>query len=131
MTLKKSLIHALVSAALAILASIIYNSIYSTALDVNFQGVLNGAGISMSCIFGCVLMGLAYYLGFKWKGAKALGWINIFIALLSFVSIVGVLGFSLPVDMESPELFPGLAIPMHFFPALAFFCVYPFFANKE
>ena len=72
-------------------------------------------------------MGAAHFLVFKWKGAKMIGWLNVLIAVLSFVSIIGVLGMVLPLDIESPEMFPGLAIPMHFFPALAFFAVKPFF----
>ena len=75
-------------------------------------------------------MGLGYYVGYKWKGEKSIPWINILISVLSFASIVGVLGIQLPLTIESPEMFPGLAIPMHFFPALAFFTISPFFKIK-
>jgi phosphoglycerol transferase MdoB-like AlkP superfamily enzyme len=63
----------------------------------------------------------------KWKGEKALGLYFVFVALLSFASILSVFAFKLPLDLESPELFVGLAIPMHFFPALAYFTLSPFF----
>lgn len=131
MTLKKTALHTLVSVLLAIVACLIYNSIYTKALDVNFSKVINAGGIIGATLFGCVLIGLTYYLGFKWKGEKSIGWINICVAVLSFASIAGVLGAQLPMDVESPELFPGLAIPMHFFPALSFFTVAPFFKSKE
>jgi hypothetical protein len=131
MSLQKYLIQAMVSAVLSSIACLLYNSIYSNAFDVNFSAVLNITGIIGSSLFGCLLMGFAYYLGTRWKGEKLIGWINILIAVLSFASIVGVLGFQLPVSMDSPELFPGLAIPMHFFPALSFFSVAPFFITKS
>ena len=127
MTLKRTFIHVLISALLAISAALIYNIIYSGAFEVNFSSILNSGSIIGSTMFGCVLMGLGYYLGYKWKGEKILGWINILIAVLSFVSIVSVLGMQLPMTIESPEMFPGLAIPMHFFPALSFFTIAPFF----
>jgi hypothetical protein len=76
-------------------------------------------------------MGLAYYFGFKWKGEKLFAWINLLICFFSFASIIGVLGMQLPLNIESPEMFPGLAIPMHFFPALFFFAVYPYFRSRS
>ena len=127
MPVKKSILHALSSAALASLACVIYNTIYSKAFELNFSVVLNIGGIVSACVFACVLMAAAYYIGIKWRGDKATRWINMGIAVLSFVSIIGVLGFQLPMDVENPELFPGLAIPMHFFPAFSFLVVYPFF----
>ncbi|HXA00832.1 MAG TPA: hypothetical protein VNW99_02530 [Cytophagaceae bacterium] len=130
MSWKKGLMHALVSALLAGISCIIYNSIYSTAFYVNFNAVLNMGAIIGSCTLGCTLMATSYILAIKWKGDKLIPWVNIIISTLSFASIVGVLSFDLPLDVESPEMFPGLAIPMHFFPALSFFTVAPFFKIK-
>lgn len=130
MTLKQISIHVLISALLAIVASLIYNLIYSSAFELNFGSVLTIGGIIGSTLIGCTLMGMGYYVGYKWKGEKSIPWINILISVLSFASIVGVLGIQLPLTMESPEMFPGLAIPMHFFPALAFFTISPFFKIK-
>lgn len=130
MTLKRTLIHALVSALLAIAASVIYNIIYSTAFELNFNSVLNTGSIIGATLFGCVIIGLTYYFGFKWKGEKSIGWINILVSVLSFASIISILGMQLPVTIESPEMFPGLAIPMHFFPALSFFTIAPFFKSN-
>ena len=130
MTLKKITIHAVASALFAGMACIIYNSIYNTAMYLSFAKVINIGGMLGACIFASVLMALGYYLGFKWKSEKALPWINIIIVIVSFASIIGVLGFTLPLDVESPEMFPGLAIPMHFFPALAFLALAPFFKYR-
>jgi hypothetical protein len=131
MTVKQISLHVALGAVLAIIASIIYNTIYTAAFAVDFSSVLNVGGIIGSTTIGCLLMGLGYFLGYKWKGEKLLPWINLLIAVLSFASIVGVLGMQLPLTIESPELFPGLAIPMHFFPALSFIAVAPFFKAKQ
>lgn len=127
MSLKKTVIHILVSALLASAASVIYNIIYCAAFELKFSSVLNTGSIIGATVFGCALMGLAYYFSYKWNGEKLIGWVNILIAVLSFTSIVSVLGVQLPLTIESPEMFPGLAIPMHFFPALSFFTLTPFF----
>lgn len=74
-------------------------------------------------------MAVGYALLYKFNRTELQGWLNLIIALLSFISIISPIAMSLPVDTESPELFPGLVVPMHFFPALAFFCIGPFF-NK-
>ena len=57
--------------------------------------------------------------------------LNLVIAVLSFASIISPISMSLPLDIESPELFPGLVVPMHFFPALAFFAISPFFKTQK
>jgi hypothetical protein len=124
---KKCLFHALISALLAITACLIYHTIYSKALDVDFSTVLNTLSIIGANSFGCASMGVAYYLGFKLKNGKGIGWINVLITVLSFASITVVFVIQLPFDLANPELFPGLAIPMHFFPALSFFTLAPFF----
>lgn len=127
MNWKSTFFLGILSAALSSIACIIYNKIYSTAFYVDFSKILNTAGIISSCVIGCLLMAVGYFIAIKWKGSKLIAWMNIFYSVLSFASIVGVLSFSLPLDMESPEMFPGLAIPMHFFPVLSFLTVYPFF----
>jgi hypothetical protein len=50
--------------------------------------------------------------------------------VLSFASIIGAIGMTLPLDIDFPELFPGLVVPMHFFPALAYFAIAPFFKKE-
>ena len=131
MSWKKTIILALVSSVLAAVSGIIYNSVYSKAFYVDFSSVLGTVNIISSCTIGCFLMAIGYKIVLGWKGNKLLGWLNIVYAVLSFASIIGVLGFTLPLEIESPEMFPGLAIPMHFFPALALFTVFPFFQSQN
>ena len=105
----------------------------STVKNINskddFNSVINTTSIIGACIFACMLIGIGHFLVFKWKGNKLIGWYNILVLIFSFASIIGVLSFRLPLNVEFPEMFTGLAIPMHFFPALAYFALEPFFCK--
>ncbi len=129
MSWKRIFLLGFISSLLASLACIIYAQIYKEAFYVDFGGVVGPANIISSCIIGCLLMAVGYKTILHFKGSKALGWTNIAYSILSFVSIIGVLGFNLPLDMESPEMFPGMVIPMHFFPVLSLLTVFPFFQS--
>tara|TARA_B100000614_G_C14443205_1_gene451119 strand:+ start:446 stop:688 length:243 start_codon:yes stop_codon:yes gene_type:complete len=72
-------------------------------------------------------MATAYWSLEKLNKVKLKGIVNVVIILFSFFSCLIPVSISLPLDVDFPELFPGLAIPMHFFPALIFFGVNPFF----
>ncbi|MFK7776009.1 MAG: hypothetical protein AB8F94_28045 [Saprospiraceae bacterium] len=126
----KLLIHGLVAGLLSGIAGIIYLNIYQGAFDLDFSSIINMGSIMGASIFGCMLMTLGYAALIKFDQEKWRGALNILIAVLSFASIIGPIGMSLPLDIEFPELFPGLVVPMHFFPALAFLTIYPFF-NKQ
>lgn len=127
MQLKKALPLAGISSALSITACFIYNKVYTGSFYVDFSKVITPGSLIMTCLVGCALMSLGYMLISRWKPSLNLGWINILYVILSFASIIGVLSFKLPLDIEFPEMFPGLAIPMHFFPVLAFLAIAPFF----
>lgn len=117
---------------LSSLASIIYLNIYKEALVVDFSKVAGTSNIIAACSIGCLLMAVGYKLAIKWKGTKTIGWLNIAFSVFSFATIAGVMGFNLPLDTESPELFPGMIIPMHFFPVLSILTIYPLFKiNKQ
>jgi hypothetical protein len=131
MNLNKAFILAGVSSALSITACLIYNKVYSGSFYVDFSKIISPTSIIMSSLVGCTLMSLAYGLIIKRRPAMNPGWLNILFAVLSFASIVMVLSFKLPLETEFPELFPGLAIPMHFFPVLAFLTIVPFFKTKS
>lgn len=123
MSIKQLFLTVFISSGIASIACIVYDMLYSQAFYVNFSIVLTMRATLIVCLLGCSLMAIAYYLGIKWKGEKIILWINLLIIILSFASIIGILGFQLPFEIESPELFPGLAIPMHFFPALSFLAI--------
>ena len=129
--MKKIFLHGLVAAVLAAIASIIYSNIYQEALGAVFNKIINIGSIAGASTFGCMLMAVGYALLKKFNKQNLTGWLNVIIAVLSFASIISPISMSLPLDIESPELFPGLVVPMHFFPALAFFVVAPFFRDVE
>jgi hypothetical protein len=130
MNWQKIFILGAVSTLLSSLACIIYAKVYSEAFLVNFGKVAGTTNFIAASAIGCFLMAVGYKVATNWKGEKAIGWLNLIYSVLSFASIIGVFGFSLPMDIESPEMFPGMVIPMHFFPVLSLLTIYPFF-NKN
>lgn len=128
--MKKFFIQGIIAGILAAITSIIYFNLYQNTLGTSFETIINVGAIFGSSIFGCTLIAIANYFLYRFKKENLIGVLNILIFVFSFISIVGVVGFSLPLDIESPELFPGLSIPMHFFPALAYFSINPFFQKN-
>lgn len=126
-TTKKLLWHGLLSSLLSAVAGVVYFEIYQYLLLTEFDAVINWGSIIGASTFGCVLMMLGYWALVRFKMTRYLGWVNALYAVLSFLSIFGAMDAALPYEVSSPELFPGLAVPMHFFPAMVFFGLAPFF----
>jgi ABC-type Fe3+-siderophore transport system permease subunit len=129
--MKYQLIHGVVAGLLSGLAGVVYQSVYENAMYLDFSEVINAGSIFGASVFGCVLMAIGYWLLIKFKMPHLKVWLNVLIVVLTFASILSPLGTTLPLDVEFPELFPGLAIPMHFFPALVFFGLDPVFRKYE
>jgi len=129
--MKKAFFQGISAGILAAIAGFVYLKIYQNALGTEFDKIINLGSISGASIFGCILMALSYWLLEKFNKEKWKGVINLLIAVLSFASIISPISMTLPLDIKNPELFPGLVIPMHFFPALAFFCLVPFFKGSN
>ncbi|MDP5122165.1 MAG: hypothetical protein NWQ46_11260 [Spirosomaceae bacterium] len=127
--MKRIFYHGLLAGILASVAAVVYFYLYKEFFLVDFDAIVNIGSIVGSSILGCLLMALGYMLLRRFNKENLTGALNILIAVLSFLSIISVMSMSLPLEIEFPELFPGLVIPMHFFPALAFTSLYPFF-NK-
>ena len=127
MNTKNLLWHGILSGLLAGIGGIIYFEIYQYLMLTEFNAVVNWGSILGASVLGCSLMTLGYWVLSKFNLERFVGWLNILIALLSFASIMGAMNTALPLDMEFPELFPGLVVPMHFFPALVIFLHLSFF----
>lgn len=125
--MKNEFIRGLVAGGLASVANVIYTMVYQGTLMLDFSQVVNTGAIVASSVFGCMLMSFGYMALIKFNKLAWSGWMNILIGILSFASILGPIAMRLPLDVEFPEMFPGLVIPMHFIPALAFLIVRPFF----
>jgi len=115
----------IIAGVLAALAAIIYNRIYYFAMENDFSKVVNTGSMIGANMLACMVAALSYWGLKKWLGKRTDIVFNFAFAILSFASIMYPVAAKLPLDILHPELFPGLAIPMHFFPALAWFTINP------
>lgn len=129
--MKRTFLHGTISGILAALAGIIYLNIYQTASEVHFEQIVSIGSISGASIIACLFMSIGYSALIKCNKQRFIGIVNITYAVLSFASIIGAIGMTLPLTIESPELFPGLVVPMHFFPVLAFLTISPFYKQNK
>ncbi|HLP93065.1 MAG TPA: hypothetical protein VK168_03470 [Saprospiraceae bacterium] len=121
----------LLAGILAGMASFVYEYMYSEALLVDFSAVMTPPALFASSIFGSVLASVGYWAFSKWVRSNTDVWFNIIFLLLTFASLAGSFAASLPPEVESPELFPGLSVPMHLFPMLFWLAVKPLFRAKN
>jgi hypothetical protein len=128
--MRQYIIHGSTAGILSTFAGVVYQYVYQEAMYLDFSKVINTGSIAGASFFACMLMALGYWLLERLKKPKLKGWLNVVIAVITFLSILGPISMTLPLDVESPELFPGLAIPMHFFPAMIFFGLSPFFIKE-
>jgi hypothetical protein len=119
--------HGLTSGIMAAIAAIIYSRIHYFATQADFSGIINaGTMVSFSLII-CLLISIGYYFFIRiFKKGKELVF-NLLISILSFAAIIIPVSVTLPLSVRNPELFPGLAVPMVFFPALAWFTFKPLY----
>ncbi len=128
---KKHFYHGLISGIMAALAAIIYSRIHYFATEADFSKIINqGTMISLNLIV-CLIISIAYFF-FTGKPKKNTVIIfHLLVSLLSFAAVIIPISISLPLSIKSPELFPGLAVPMIFFPALSWFTFKPLFLANE
>ena len=119
--------HALAASVLAAIAGIIYNRIYFFATEVDFSKVMPLSRIIGFCVFICMLAALLNYA--LERLLKSLGEIvfNFLFSIFSFGLVMIPISISLPLDIKFPELFPGLGVPIVFFPSLAWYTINPLF----
>lgn len=127
---KKIFFHSVVAGILAAIAGMIYNRIYFFATETDFSKILNpvsiiSLSIAVSVIASFIYWALAYWL--KRRGEIVF---NFLFSIISFAMVMIPISISLPLEIKNPELFPGLAVPMIFFPALAWYTVKPLFTHS-
>ena len=126
---RKKFIQGLVSGLLAALAAIIYNSIYHFATEADYSKVL---GIPKIIAFGILVGMLAAVLNYgltRFLRKKGEIIFNFLFSILSFAAVMIPISITLPLQVPFPELFPGLAVPMVFFPAMAWYTINPLFSG--
>jgi len=124
--LKKAVfIQSLVAGILAAVAANIYDRIYFFATQVDFSGIINPLTLTGLNIFVSLFAGVLYMaLTFLFKRAGAIAF-NFVYSVGSFACVIIPIAFTLPLSQPYPELFPGLTVPMVFFPVIAWMTIDP------
>lgn len=128
---KRIFFHALLASLLAGIAAIIYTRIYFFATQVDYSKVINVQSIFGYSIMFCMVMSFVNYALIRFFPKMGELLFNLVFSMGSFACIMIPLSVSLPLDVKYPELFPGLAVPMVFFPALAWFTIGPLFRHHN
>ena len=127
---KKIFIQSLVAGILAAIAANIYNQIYFFATQVDYSNIVNAFSLISINVMVSFLAGLLYWLLttlFKIKGAIIF---NFVYSVGSFACVIIPIAMTLPLSTPYPELFPGLTVPMVFFPVIAWMTIDPLFKKK-
>ncbi|MDX2048822.1 MAG: hypothetical protein SFU87_18685 [Chitinophagaceae bacterium] len=127
---KKIFFHSLTAGVLSALAAIIYNRIYFFSTMADFSKILNTGSLIGLNMAICLLAGFLFWAIqrlLKKRGEPAF---NFLFSILSFAAVIIPISATLPLDIQFPELFPGLAVPMVFFPAIAWYTARPLFAYQ-
>ncbi len=128
---KKIFYHGIVAGILAAIAGMIYNRIYFFATETDFSKILHPVSILSLNIAVCVIASLIYWALVHWLKNKGEIVFNFSFSIISFAMTIIPISISLPLNIKNPELFPGLAVPMIFFPALAWYTVRPLFKSND
>ena len=124
---KKAFTLGIVSGILAGIAGLIYAHLYYSINEADFSKVASSIRIIASSLAGGIMAAIGFTLLNKWLKRNGEIVFNLLFSILSFASLLMPIAFKLPTSLETPELFPGMVIPMHFFPALAWFTLKPLF----
>jgi len=124
---RKFFLHALVSGILAAIAANIYDRIYYFATEADFSEILGVTRIISLNFLICLLAAFLNWFMVLWLKQKGEIVFNLLFSIASFALIIIPISISLPLNIKFPELFPGLAVPMVFFPAMAWYTVNPLF----
>ena len=127
---KRVFIHSLLAAVVSSIAAVIYNRIYFFATEADFSRIINiktiiGLSIAVSMVAAFIFYGLVKLLGRRGEIV-----FNFLFSIISFACVMIPISVSLPLDVKTPEIFPGLAVPMVFSPAMAWYTLKPLFPIK-
>lgn len=129
---KQAFFHGLAASLLAAIVAIIYNRIYFFATEADFSKIINIGSITGISVMVCMLATFMYFGLTTWLNKPGEIIFNFLFSIISFGCVMVPISISLPLSIKTPELFPGLAVPMVFFPALAWYTLKPLFtANTK
>ena len=124
---KRALLLGIVSGLLAGIAGLVYARVYYTANEADFSKVASAVKILSSSLFGGILAAIGYTILVRALKTRGEIVFNLLFTIVSFASLLLPIAYKLPLTIETPELFPGMVIPMHFFPALGWYTLKPIF----
>jgi hypothetical protein len=128
---KKDFIHGIIAGILASIAGIIYSHVYFFSNEADFSSIVNIYSIIGLNIAACIVIAFLHATLLKWVKKFAELVFNLALSILSFALIVIPVSVTLPLNIQFPELFPGLVVPMLFFPSIAWFTLNPVFSSWE
>lgn len=128
----KKVIWALSSGILAGGVSFGYGATFEKQLMEDYSNVVPSAAIFISCLVGTIMATFGYWLLMKLIPMFGEFIFALIFAAFSAASLVGVLGYTFTDDSSELHqfIFYGYAMPMHFFPFLAWYVVKPLFDEK-
>ena len=127
---KRVFFHGLTASILSAVAAILYKRIYFFATETDFSKVLDLQRIIGLSLLICLVASLVNYGLIRWLKKKGEIIFNFLFSVFSFAAVMIPISITLPLNVQFPELFPGLAVPMVFFPAIAWYTVNPLFIHN-
>jgi ABC-type branched-subunit amino acid transport system permease subunit len=126
---KRALYLGIVSGLLAGIAGLIYAHVYYSANEADFSKVVTTVKIISATLFGGILAAVGYTVLVRTLKTRGEIVFNLIFTLISFASLMLPIAYKLPLTIDPTELplFPGMVIPMHFFPALGWYTLKPLF----
>jgi hypothetical protein len=123
-------IQSLVAGILAAIAANIYNQIYLFATEVDYSNIINAGSLIGLNVGVSLIAGLIYTLMSRLFKNKGVIIFNFVYSVGSFACVIIPIAITLPLSTPFPELFPGLTVPMVFFPVIAWMTIDPLFKKS-
>ncbi|HPE98720.1 MAG: hypothetical protein H6548_09100 [Chitinophagales bacterium] len=117
----------LLSGLMSTLAGFIWDRVYFFAMMADFSRVINLWTILAASMIGTMVAVAGFAILNRWMKKGRDITFNLLLSVITIASLVLPLSYALPLDIDFPEVFPALALPMHFFPAMALFTLRPVF----
>lgn len=129
---KKLLLLGVVSGLLAGVLALIYSRVYAHYLSTDagyadYSTIATPVKMILASVIGGLVAAVGYALLHRLLGVKTDAVFNLLFTILSFASILGPIATKLPLELDKPELFPWLVMPMHLFPVLGWLTLKPLF----
>ena len=119
------------SGLLAAVAAFVFQRVHHFATYADFSGIVTIPVLLAVNLGVCMIASYVFWALLHWLGRTGEIIFNILFVIASFASITWSFAVTLPLNIEFPELFPGLTVPMHFFPALLWFACKPLFISNQ